>query len=235
MNVVVVSNRVARAKPDEPLAGGLGGGVAADGAGFRARSGLARAARKPATRRRRTIHSPRSKRSEPARWRPSTCRRSTIAAITKALPIRLCGRRCIRAPDLIHVTDDDYAVVSRDQRVHGARAAAFQFARSGILGSGLSLSDAGRGSAPARHRAAARLLPAHAVGRSPHHVGGAELLRPRRGDARLRSDRLPDRRRPAEFRGLSAHRTQHEHRRRDSGVALGTDPACDLPDRHRRR
>ena len=126
-------------------------------------------------------------------------------------------------------------LLSRDQCVHGARVGALQHAGSGVLDSGLSLPEPRRGDAPARHRAAARLLPAYAVGGPPHHGGSAESCRTHRRHAGLRLDRLPDRRRPAEFRGLSASRARLEYRRRHGGVGLGTDPARHLPDRHRRR
>ena len=126
-------------------------------------------------------------------------------------------------------------LLSRDQCIHGARAGALQHARCGVLDPGLSLPEPRRGDAPARYRAAARLLPAHAVGGSSHHGGGAASCRTHRRHAGLRSDRLPDRRGPAEFRGLSAGRARPQYRRRHGGVGLGTDPARHLPDRHRRR
>ena len=95
VTVVVVSNRVARAKPDEPLAGGLAAAllpmVRDSGAIWVGSSGQSSDAQ-------RGIRSRASSRSAPARSPPSTCRRNITAAITRASPIRRCGRRCIRGP-----------------------------------------------------------------------------------------------------------------------------------------
>ena len=96
MNVVVVSNRVARAKPDEPLAGGLAAALlpmVRDSGAIWVGSNGPSSDTTPS-------HDflPKWKRSALARSRPSTCRPNTIAAFTKASPIRRCGRRCIRAP-----------------------------------------------------------------------------------------------------------------------------------------
>ena len=44
-------------------------------------------------------------------------------------------------------------ILSRSQRVHGARAAALRANRGGVLGAGLSFPDTGRGTAPAADRA----------------------------------------------------------------------------------
>ena len=233
MNVVVVSNRVARAKPDEPLAGGLAAALlpmVRDSGAIWVGSNGPSSDTAPS-------HDSFAKVEAlgtgalatvdmPAEHYRGFYEGFANSALWPALHSR---------PDLIHVTAEDYDVLPRDQRLHGARFGALQFAASGVLDSGLSLPVARRGIAPARYRAAARLLPAHAVGRTPHHVGRAALHRTRRSDAGLRSDRLSDRRGPPEFRGLSAHRARPQCRRRHGRLALGADPARNLPDRHRRR
>jgi hypothetical protein len=86
VNLVVVSNRVARGKPNEPMTGGLAAallpvvehsGAIWVGSSGRVRDGLQK---------------------EPfAEIESLGCRRRITAVITKALPIRRCGRRCIRA------------------------------------------------------------------------------------------------------------------------------------------
>ena len=158
-----------------------------------------------------------------------------IAAITKASPIRRCGRRCIRAPISSTSPPTITPPIARSTRSWRARCCASTGPEAVFWIQDYHFLTLGRGAAPARYRAAARFLPAHAVGGSPHHGRGAASRRARRGDARLRSDRLSDRRGPAEFRGLSAVRARAQRRRRHGRVGLGTDPARDLPDRHRRR
>ncbi len=202
MAVVVVSNRVARAKPDEPLAGGLAAAllpmVRDSGAIWVGSSGQSSDGTREFVCAHRTArHRGARHRRHAGETLPRLLRGlrqfGAVAGAAFAARSHSCHRRRLR-------------LVSRDQRIHGPRAGSLQHARSGILDSGLSLPEPGRGDAPARHRAAARLLPAHAVGGSPHHGRGAASRRIGRGHAGLRPDRLPDRRGPAEFRGLSAGR-----------------------------
>ena len=154
------------------------------------------------------IPSPRSKRSAPARWRPSTCRRSIIAAITRALPIRRCGRRCIRGPISSRSRPTTTHPIAKSTPSWPARCCAstrpeavfwVQDYHFLTLGAELRRLDVSR---------PIGFFSAHAVGGSPHHGRGAASCRSRRGDARLRSHRLSDRRRPAEFRRLSAVRAR---------------------------
>ena len=83
MNLVVVSNRVSRGKPNEPMTGGLAAAllpvVENSGAIWVGSSGRVRDGNQ----------------KEPFAEIESRLR--IMAAITKALPIRRCGRRCIRA------------------------------------------------------------------------------------------------------------------------------------------
>ncbi len=218
MTVVVVSNRVARAKPDEPLAGGLAAAllpmVRDSGAIWVGSSGQCQrcSAR---------IHSPRSSRWAPARWPPSTCRRSIIAAITRALPIRRCGRRCIRAPISSTSPPTITPPIARSTRFM-ARAllrfnkpeAVFWVQDYHFLTLGAELRRLGI------ERPLGFFLHTPWADRQ-HHGGGAASCRTGRRHAGLRSDRLPDRRRPAEFRRLSAGRARLECGRRHGRVAIG--------------
>ena len=94
MNLVVVSNRVARGKPNEPMTGGLAAAlfpvVENSGAIWVGSSGRVRdGQQKEPFAEIEALGAARSR-----RW---ICRRRIMAAITKVLPIRRCGRRCIRA------------------------------------------------------------------------------------------------------------------------------------------
>jgi len=96
VTVIVASNRVARAKSDEPVAGGLATAlipmVKDSGAIWVGSSGqTADAAHtKDSFARIEALGS--------GAWQRSTYRRSTITAFMRASPILLCGRRCIRVP-----------------------------------------------------------------------------------------------------------------------------------------
>src|SRR5690348_11292087 len=84
-------------------------------------------------------------------------------------------------------------LLSRYQRIHGARPAAVLPRRLHLLDPRLPLPHARRrAAAPAGH-ASARLLPPHALADPLHDAERAASSRAGRGDARLRSDRLPDR------------------------------------------
>ena len=85
MSVVVVSNRVARAKPDEPWRA-VWLRLFCRWSGIPARSGSDRADRAAATPRRRAVRSRASRPLAPARWRRSICRPSIIAAFTRVSP-----------------------------------------------------------------------------------------------------------------------------------------------------
>ena len=91
------------------------------------------------------------------------------------------------------------SLLSRSERLHGARAAAIPEAGHGVLDSGLSFPGAGRGIARSRRHPADRLLPAYAVAGARHHRRRAASSRTGRGDAGLRSDRIPDRGRLRKF------------------------------------
>ena len=97
MSVIVVSNRVARAKTDEPIAGGLASALIPMVRGIRRDLG-----RLQRSRRRRGADNEFLRQDRSARQRRARDGRhagaNIIAAITKASPIRRCGRRCIRGP-----------------------------------------------------------------------------------------------------------------------------------------
>ena len=105
MNLVVVSNRVARGKANEPMTGGLAAAllpvVEKSGAIWVGSSGRVRdgAQKEPFA----EIEA-----SARVRWRCWICRRRITADITKVLRIRRCGRRCIPAADLIRASQEDY-------------------------------------------------------------------------------------------------------------------------------
>ena len=87
----------------------------------------------------------------------------------------------------------------RGQRLHGARAASLQQAGHRVLGAGLSLPRARRGAARARRHLSRSASSCTRRGPRTHHRGRAASSRTDRGDAGLRSHRLPDRRGPRQL------------------------------------
>ena len=177
MNVVVVSNRVARAKSDEPVAGGLAAALIPMVQGFRRDLGrLERTGRRcDATRDSfakiealgtgalATV-------DMPAKHYRGYYEGFANSALWPALHSR---------PDLIQVTADDYASY-REVNAFMARALVrFNTPEAVFWIQDYHFLTLGRRAAPARHRAAARLLLAHAVGGSPHHGGSAASRRSR--------------------------------------------------------
>ncbi len=124
--------------PDEPLAGGSGGGAAADGAGFRRDlGGIERAAR------RRDANAGFIRQDRGARHRRACHRRHAGEALSRLLRrLRQFGAMAgaALAPRSHPRHRRRLRVVSRDQRLHGARAGALQRTRGGVLDPGLSLS-----------------------------------------------------------------------------------------------
>ena len=139
VNVVVVSNRVARAKPDEPLAGGLAAAllpmVRDSGAIWVGSSGQSAAmARGPrfVCSHRGAWHRRAGDGRHPGQTLSRLLRRfrqfSVVAGAAFARRPHSRQRRRL-------------CLISRSQRVHGARPAALQHARDGFLDPRLSLSD----------------------------------------------------------------------------------------------
>ena len=191
MNLVVVSNRVARGKANEPMTGGLGGRLAAGGGEIRRDLGG-------------------FQRPRPRRCPEGTVRRNRGARRRRAGDAGSAGRalrRLLRrfrqfgvvAGAAFALRPDPrlaggLSLLSRSQRLHGARAAAVPEAGHRVLDPGLSFPGARRGIARSRRHPADRVLPAYALAGARRHRRRAASSRIDRGDAGLRSDRIPDRR-----------------------------------------
>lgn len=165
VDIVVVSNRVARTKVDEPITGGLAAAllpaVKESGAiGVRRERANPRGDQQGAVRRDRGPGQARSRRSN--------CRRRITAAIMKDSPIRCCGPSCTRAPIWSERMRKTMPPIG-SQYVHGPGADALLPRGNGAVGSRLSLPTARGGAAQAGRRPADRVLPPYAVPQSRHH------------------------------------------------------------------
>ena len=230
MNLVVVSNRVARGKANEPMTGGLAAAllpvVENSGAIWVGSSGRVRdgAQKEPFAEIEALGSGALAMLDLPAAHYGGYYEGFANSALWPALHSRT---------DLIRASQDDYRQLSRSQRLHGARAAALPEARHRVLDPGLSFPGAGRGTARSRRHPAARLLPAHALAGARRHRRRAASSRTDRGDAGLRSDRIPDRGRLRQFPRLSPVGSRPRGRRRRRHLALRQDPRRGIPDRHR--
>ena len=142
VKVVVVSNRVARAQPDEPIAGGLAAAlipmVKESGAIWVGSSG----------------HVGDATQTQDSFARIEALGTGALATVNMPAKHylgylrRLCQFGPVAGAAFAAGPDPGFAgelrVLSRDQRLHGARAAALQLAGSDVLGAGLSLPHLGR-------------------------------------------------------------------------------------------
>ena len=182
MNLVVVSNRVSRGKPNEPMTGGLRRGAVADRREVGRDLGRFLGAG--------------------PRWEPegTVCRnRSTgyrraghagsAGSALRRLLRRLCELRIVAGAAFARRSDPRHAgglsQLSRGERLHGACAAAIPQNGFGVLDSGLPFPRARRRIARSRRHAAGRLLPAYAVAGAFGDVRRAASSRAGRGDAGL--------------------------------------------------
>ena len=149
MNLVVVSNRVSRGKPNEPMTGGLAAallpvveksGAIWVGSSGRVRDGLQK---------------------EPlaeieALGTGRACDARSAGRALRRLLRRLRQFGAVAGAAFAQRSDPRHAgrlsQLSRGQRLHGARAAALQQARHRVLGAGLSFPVARRGAARPRRR-----------------------------------------------------------------------------------
>ena len=182
MNLVVVSNRVARANANEPMTGGLAAallpvvensGAIWVGSSGRVRDGLQK---EPFAEIEALGAGALAMLDLPAAHYGGYYEGFANSALWPALHSR---------SDLIRVSQGDY-LSYREVNAFMARAL-LRFNKNGhrVLGAGLSFPGARRGAARARRHRAGRLLPAHAVARAQHHRGRAASSRADRGDARL--------------------------------------------------
>ena len=211
MTVIVVSNRVARAKSDEPVAGGLAAAlipmVKDSGAIWVGSSG-------ETTDRRQT-----------ARFFAQIEALGTGALATVDMPAKhyrgyyegfansALWPALHSRPDLIRVTATIMRHIAKSTpswRVRccvsagRTRCSGYRTIISSPLGAEMRRLQIG---------APDRLFPAHALGRPPRRWPAVpQSCRSRHGDARLRSHRLPDRRGSSEFRGLSPARARRSRR-----------------------
>ena len=196
MNVVVVSNRVARAKADEPITGGLAAALlpAVKGSGAIWVGASGRTPRRPAARIRFAEIEALGTGALATVDLPAAHYRGYYEGFANsALWPALHSR-----PDLIRTSAEDYRLLSRGQRLHGARAAALLRPDSPVLGSGLSFPDAWRRScASSGIRRPIGFFLHTPLPERARPDGACRIIASSSGDARLRPDRLPDRRRIA--------------------------------------
>ena len=177
MTVIVVSNRVARAKSDEPVAGGLAAAlipmVKDSGAIWVGSSGQTgeRRTRKESFAQIEALGTGALATVDmPAKHYRGYYEGFANSALWPALHSR---------PDLIHVTAEEYASY-REINAFMARALLrFSGPEAIFWVQDYHFLDVGRRDAPAQIEPADRLLSAHAVGRPPHHGGGAAPRRTR--------------------------------------------------------
>ena len=190
MNLVVVSNRVARGKANEPMTGGLAAAllpvVEKSGAIWVGSSGRVRdgAQKEPFAEIEALGAGALAMLDLPAAHYGGYYEGFANSALWPALHSRT---------DLIRCLAGGLSLLSRSQRLHGAGADAIQQAGHRVLDSGLSFPGAGCRIARSRRHPAGRIFPAYALARARHCRGSAASSRTGRGDAGLRSDRVPDR------------------------------------------
>ncbi len=190
MNLVVVSNRVSRASANEPMTGGLAAAllpvVEKSGAIWVGSSGRVRdgAQKEPFAEIEALGAGALAMLDLPAAHYGGYYEGFANSALWPALHSRT---------DLICTSHDDYQSY-REVNSFFARAAAVPQARYRVLDSGLPFPCARRRIARAWRDASARLFPAYAVAGARYFWRRAASSRTGRGNARLRSDRLPDRR-----------------------------------------
>ena len=200
MNLVVVSNRVARGKANEPMTGGLAAAllpvVEKSGAIWVGSSGRVRdgAQKEPFAEIEALGAGALAMLDLPAAHYGGYYEGFANSALWPALHSRT---------DLIRASQRGLSLLSRGQRLHGAGAVALPEAGHRILDPGLSFPGAGRRIARSRRDPADRILPAYAMAGAHRHRRRAASSRAGRGDAGLRPDRVPDRGRLREFPRIS--------------------------------
>ena len=182
VNLVVVSNRVARGKANEPMTGGLAAAllpvVEKSGAIWVGSSGRVRdgAQKEPFA----EIEALGRRRAGDA---------GSAGGALRRLLRGFCQFGAVAGAAFPHRPDPGLAgrlsLLSRSQRLHGARAAAFSQAGHRVLDSGLSFPGARRRIARSRRHRADRFLPAHAVAGARRDRKRAASSRIDRGDAGL--------------------------------------------------
>ena len=182
MNLVVVSNRVARGKANEPMTGGLAAAllpvVEKSGAIWVGSSGRVRdgAQKEPFAEIEALGAGALAMLDLPAAHYGGYYEGFANSALWPALHSRT---------DLIRASQQDY-LSYREVNAFMARALLrFQQAGHRVLDSGLSFPGAGRGIARSRRHPAGRILPAYAVAGARHHRRRAASSRTGRGDAGL--------------------------------------------------
>ena len=182
MNLVVVSNRVARGKANEPMTGGLAAAllpvVEKSGAIWVGSSGRVRDGnqKEPFAEIEALGAGALAMLDLPAAHYGGYYEGFANSALWPALHSRA---------DLIRASPGRLLSLSRSERLHGARAAAIPEAGHRVLDSGLSFPGARRGTARSRRHPADRLLPAYAVARARRDRRRAASSRTDRGDAGL--------------------------------------------------
>ena len=233
MKVVVVSNRVAHAQPDEPIAGGLAAAlipmVKESGAIWVGSSGQ-------------TSDISAAKRS--FRKNRGARRRCTgdgryagkhYTAITKASPIRRCGRRCIRAPISSRSRTRIMRLIAKSMRSWRARCCASMIRKrcSGcriIISSRSARKCAGLASSrPIGFFLHTPWAERHTMAAVPHH---AEIVREMLAYDLIGFQTVEDRQ---NFEDYLARRARHHGGGRHDRHRVGLDAARHLPDRYRRR
>ena len=182
MNLVVVSNRVSRGKPNEPMTGGLAAAllpiVEKSGAIWVGSSGRVRDGnqKEPFAEIEALGTGALAMLDLPAAHYGGYYEGFANSALWPALHSRA---------DLIRAIAGRLSQLSRSERLHGARAAAIPKAGFRVLDPGLSFPRARRRTARSRRHAADRLLPAYAVADALGDVRRAASSRTDRGDAGL--------------------------------------------------
>ena len=182
MNLVVVSNRVSRGKPNEPMTGGLAAAllpiVEKSGAIWVGSSGTGPRREPEGT----------FCRNRSTGYRCAGDARSAGRALRRLLR-RLCEFRIVAGAAFARRSDPRHAgglsQLSRSERLHGARAVAIPKNRFRVLDSGLPFPRARRRTARSRRHRADRLLPAYAVAVAFGDIRRAASSRADRGDAGL--------------------------------------------------
>ena len=232
MNLVVVSNRVARGKANEPMTGGLAAallpvvensGAIWVGSSGRVRDGFQK---EPFAEIEALGAGALATLDLPAAHYGGYYEGFANSALWPALHSR---------SDLIRVSHGDYPSY-REVNAFMARALMrFRKPDTAFWVQDYHFLAARSGAARARSHRADRILPAYAVARPQPHRGRAASSRTGRGDARLRSHRVPDQRGLREFSLLCPHQPRAAGSQWRREVAARPHAACGISDRDRCR